>query len=152
MTNKTIDAAPRTALINLSIDIDRDRESVFRAFLEDANDWFYESEESRKTHTTILEPTLGGRFYIRTEATGDENLLANVTMIKPNRELRLKGDYTCPQAFIANVTVRFKDEGAGTRVEIEHRMMGEFSDDLPAGFDEGWLDALQKLKKHIESL
>ncbi len=150
MSTKTIEATPRTAIINLSIDIERDRESVFRAFLEDANDWFYESEEARKTNTTILEPKLGGRFYLRNETTGDENLMAIVTMIKPNKKLRLKGDYTCPQAFIANVTVSFQDEGAGTRVEIEHRMMGEFSDDLPAGFDEGWLDGLQKLKAHVK--
>ncbi len=150
VSSKTLDAPPRTAIINLSIDIDSDRETVFSTFLEEPHDWFYESEESRKTKKTILEPKLGGRFYIRTETSGDENLIATVTMIKPNRELRMRGDCTIPNAFIANMTVKFTDEGAGTRVAIEHRMMGEFDDELPAGFDEGWLDGLQKLKTLVE--
>ena len=150
MSTRILDEPARVAVVEIEIEIDAEREEVYRTFVERTGDWFYENEASRKTHATILEHELGGRLFIRTLANGDENMMASVTMIKKNRKLRLKGDYTVAQAFVANVTVAFEDVPGGTRVAIEHRMAGDFSDDLPGGFDEGWMDGLLKLKRLVE--
>ena len=42
-------------------------------------------------------------------------------------------------------------DGGGTRLTILHRMSGEFPDDFPAAFDDGWMHGLQELKKLVES-
>ena len=154
MGTKLIDAPARVALVETEIQINAPRAQVYEAFVSDAANWFYESEESRPHRTAVLEPKLGGKFYMRDETgekAGDENLLAIITLVRPGRKLRMKGDFTMPHAMIANVTIAFEDEGNGTRVSISHRMIGEFDDDLPAGFEEGWLDGLQKLKALVES-
>jgi len=157
---KLLDQPARVAIVEAQIDIKADRERVFRSFLEDTADWFYESEESRKTRPARIEPRVGGLFTIDYD-NGDRNMIAMVTMIKKNREVRLRGDCTIPQAFVANMTVKFEDlptasgagvsPASGARVSVTHRMAGEFDDDLPAGFEEGWADGLEKLKSLVEA-
>lgn len=149
MGTRILDVPARIALVEVSIEIDAAREKVFRSFLEDTADWFYESEETKASKPTTIDPRVGGVFSIKHD-NGDENMLAFVTLIKKNKELRFKGDCTMPQAFTANMTVKFEDAGKGTKVTVDHRMCGEFSDDLPAGFEEGWLDGLEKLKALVE--
>ena len=153
MGTKLAAAECKVAVVETGIEINASREKVFETFLNDAGEWFYESEASKKTGPVRIEPFVGGKFSIVYD-NGDENLLAMVTLIKKNKELRLSGDYTMPNAFIANVTVKFTDEGSGVgggcKVAIHHRMAGEFDDDLPAGFEEGWQDGLDKLKALVE--
>ncbi|MCB9844753.1 MAG: SRPBCC domain-containing protein [Phycisphaeraceae bacterium] len=150
MATKLLDRPARIAVIDMSIDVHAPRDRVWQAFINETASWFYESEQTRTTHPSVLEPSLGGRFFIQTAGTQDENLLAMITCIKPPREIRLKGDFTIPQAFVANVTVKFQESGDATRITLTHRMAGDFDDDLPSGFDEGWLDGLQKLKRLLE--
>ncbi len=140
-------------VIQTEIRIDASPETVYGLFFERPNDWFYESEESRKTQTTKIENRIGGLFYLETtrpEGPPDLNVIGTITMLKPNRKIRLRGDCTMPSAFVANMTIAFEADGAGTRVSVEHRMAGEFDADLPAGFEEGWQDGLQKLKTLCE--
>lgn len=154
------DSPVTTATINMSasvvqteITIDASPTKVYDLFFDRPNDWFYESEENRKTQTTKAERKIGGHFYIETarpDGPPDHNVIGTITMLKPGRKIRMRGDCTVPNAFIANMTVAFEPAGNGTRVSIEHRMAGEFDDDLPAGFEEGWQDGLQKLKKLAE--
>jgi uncharacterized protein YndB with AHSA1/START domain len=150
MGHRIEDGAGQVARVECTVDVSASRSRCFDAFVNETAEWFYETEATRQSRRAVLEPTLGGRFFIRSE-NGDENLLALVTMLKRDRELRLRGDFTIPQAFVANVTVRFDDAEGGTRISVEHRMAGEFDDDLPAGFDEGWTDGLEKLKRHVET-
>ena len=49
------------------------------------------------------------------------------------------------------VELEFHEDGAGTRVHISHRMAGEFYDEMPSEFEEGWQDGLQKLKQLVEA-
>jgi len=129
-------------------------------FFEDTAEWFYESEETKTKNPVRIEAKVGGLFTINYE-NGDQNMIAMVTMIKKNREVRLRGDCTIPQAFVANMTVKFEDlptdsgagvsPASGARVSVTHRMAGEFDDDLPAGFEEGWADGLEKLKSLVEA-
>ena len=151
MGTQVLDKAARIAVVQTQIEIAAPRGAVYRAFIERPGDWFYESEETRRSSPTRLEPRVGGRFSMVHE-NGDENLIATVTMLKRDRKIRLRGDCTIPQAFIANMTVSFEDAGAGTRVSVDHRMCGEFDDDLPEGFREGWGDGLGKLKALVEGV
>lgn len=149
MGTKLLDQPARVAIVETAIEINAARGRVFDAFFDDIADWFYESEESRDARPAKIERRVGGRFSI-TYPNGDENMLAWVTMIKEGREVRLRGDCTMPQAFIANMTVKFEDAGGGCRVSITHRMAGEFYDEMPGEFEEGWGDGLSKLKKLCE--
>jgi len=71
-------------------------------------------------------------------------------MIKPNKAIRMRGDCTIPSAMVCNMTITFEETSGVTTVTVDHRMSGEFDDDLPAGFEEGWQDGLQKLKTLCE--
>jgi DNA-binding transcriptional ArsR family regulator/uncharacterized protein YndB with AHSA1/START domain len=140
-------------VVQTEITVDAPPQKVYDLFFDRAHDWFYESEEKRKTVKTIVERKIGGHFYFETkrpDGPSDLNVLGTITMLKPGRKIRMRGDCTIPSAFIANMTIAFEPTGKGTRVSVEHRMAGEYPDDLPAGFEEGWHDGLQKLKKLAE--
>lgn len=140
-------------VVQTEITIDAPPQKVYDLFFDRAHDWFYESDEKRQTVKTIVERKLGGHFYFETkrpDGPPDQNVLGTITMLKPGRKIRMRGDCTIPNAFIANMTIAFEPSGNGTRVSVEHRMAGEYPDDLPAGFEEGWQDGLQKLKKLCE--
>ncbi|MGD1915554.1 MAG: ArsR/SmtB family transcription factor [Phycisphaerales bacterium] len=51
-------------VIQTEIRIDASPETVYGLFFERPNDWFYESEESRKTQTTKIENRIGGLFFL----------------------------------------------------------------------------------------
>lgn len=147
---KFSDRQIRTAHVLCEVTVNAPREVVYRAWFDDTPDWFFENEESRRKRPVRCEEKMGGRFYVDLPG-GGFNMLAEITMIKPNDKIRLRGDCTIPDAFVANMTVSFEEAGAGTRVRVDHRMSGDFADDLPAGFDEGWTDGLTKLKRLVES-
>jgi DNA-binding transcriptional ArsR family regulator/uncharacterized protein YndB with AHSA1/START domain len=155
MPVETIQVA--ATVVQTEITVDASPQKVYDLFFDRAHDWFYENEEKRKTVKTIVEREIGGHFYFETKrADGppDQNVLATITMLKPGRKIRMRGDCTIPSAFIANMTIAFEPadlpSGGGTRVSVEHRMAGEFDEELPAQFEEGWQDGLQKLKKLAE--
>ncbi len=150
MSTKLLDSQPRNAQIALEIDINAPRADIFRVWLEEPHKWFYENEESRDATPTRIEPKMGGKWYLELP-NGGFNVIAEITMIKPNNKIRFKGDCTCPEAFMANMTVAFEDIQGGTKVTIDHRMSGEFSDEHVTGFQEGWLDGLTKLKTLMEA-
>lgn len=136
-------------VVQTEITIASSPERVYDLFFDRASDWFYESEESRKTQKTIIERRIGGLFYMETAREGgvkDQNVLGTITMLKPGRKIRMRGDCTIPSAFIANMTIAFEAVAGGTRVSVEHRMAGEFDEGLPAEFEKGWQDGLKKLK------
>ena len=150
MSTKLIDSPTRVAHVETEISIKAKPETVYKAFVNDMQNWFYESEATKEVCPTFCEEKLGGRIYSRNQ-NGKENLLANITMIQPGKKMRIKGDFTMPQAFVANVMIEFNESGGGTTVNISHRMAGEFYEEMPAEFEEGWQDGLQKLKALVEA-
>lgn len=147
---KLLDQPARVARVQCSVTIDAPRGTVFRAWFDDTRRWFFDNEEGIETTPFFCEERIGGRFY-QELPNGGFNVLAEVTMIKPGEKIRLRGDCTMPDAVLINMTVSFEDADAGTRVTVDHRMAGEFADDLPAGFEEGWADGLVKLKALVEA-
>lgn len=150
MSTKFLDTPARVAQSQTEITIEAPRELVYRTWFDEPHNWFYESESTKETTPTRCEEKMGGRFYIELP-NGGFNVIGEITMIKPNEKIRMRGDCTMPQATLMNMTVSFEDTDSGTRVSVDHRMSGEILDDFPEGFEEGWLDGLQKLKALVES-
>lgn len=150
MGAKFLDQPARVAVSEIEIVIDAPKEVVYRAWFDDPNLWFYESEESKLKTPTRVEERIGGRFYIELPG-GGFNVIGEITMIKPNQKIRLRGDCTMPQAVLMNMTVAFEEVGGKTRVSVDHRMSGEITDGMPDEFVEGWMDGLVKLKALVES-
>ena len=150
MSTKFLETQPRVAQSQTEITIDAPRSVVYRAWFDEPHNWFYESEDTKESKPTRCEERMGGRFYIELP-DGGFNVIGELTMIKPNHKIRMRGDCTMEKAVLMNMTISFEDAGEGTRVSIDHRMSGEIPDDFPEGFEEGWLDGLQKLKKLVES-
>lgn len=150
MGAKFLDQPARVAVSEIEIDIDAPKEAVYRAWFDDPNLWFYESEEKSRITPTRVEERLGGRFYIELP-DGGFNVIGEITMLKPNHKIRMRGDCTMPQAVLMNMTIAFEESGGTTTVSVDHRMSGEIPDDFPDGFVEGWMDGLVKLKALVES-
>ncbi|MDF1808696.1 MAG: SRPBCC domain-containing protein [Phycisphaerales bacterium] len=150
MTTKLMEDAARVANAQIEIHISAPKEQVYRAWFDDIGSWFYENEETKVTNPTKIEEKLGGRCYMQLP-DGGFNVLGEITMIKPNKKIRMRGDCTMPAAVIMNMTIAFEEVDGGTRVHIDHRMAGEICDGMAEEFEEGWMDGLQKLKKLIES-
>jgi DNA-binding transcriptional ArsR family regulator len=147
---KFLEQPPRVAHVSCEIVIEASREKVYRAWFDDTANWFYEKEPGLHDGASHCQEKMGGKFYMDTPG-GGFNVLGEITMIKPGKKIRIRGDCTKPEAMTANMTISFEDRGSGTRVLVEHRMVGEFPDELPAEFEEGWMDGLTKLKKLVES-
>ncbi len=150
MPHKVIDARARIAVVTTEIEINAPVSTVFAAWFDEPDQWFYENEEAKTERPTSCERRLGGHFYMQ-HADGGFNSLGQITMIKSNKKIRMRGDCTMPWAVVMNMTIAFEESSGGTRVSVDHRMMGEFDDDAPAGFEEGWQDGLVKLKALLES-
>lgn len=147
---KLLDQPARVAWAQCEVVINAPREAVYRAWFERTQDWFFDSPEGVATKPFLCEERMGGRFYQQLP-DGGFNVLGEITMLKPGHKIRLRGDCTMPEAVLMNMTISFEDDGQGTRVRVDHRMVGEFGDELPAGFEEGWMDGLTKLKALLES-
>lgn len=150
MSTKFLDIPARVAQSQTEITINAPKELVFRTWFDEPHKWFYESDATKDTTPTRCEEKMGGRFYIELP-DGGFNVIGVITMIKPNQKIRMRGDCTMPQATLMNMTINFEEVDGGTKVSIDHRMSGEIPDDFPEGFEEGWLDGLQKLKALVES-
>lgn len=145
MSVKISQQSARIAVVTTEIEIDAPKETVYRAWFDQPESWFYENEESKLKAPTRCQEELGGRFYMELPNNGF-NVIGEMTMIKPNHKIRMRGDCTMPSAVLMNMTVTFEENDGKTRVSVDHRMMGEFDDSAPAEFEAGWLDGLTKLK------
>lgn len=146
----TTESNVRSAIVHTEITIAADRQAVYDFFVNDFGMWFYADENARDETPGYFEAKVGGIVFFKLPDNGF-NELARVTMLKPGKKIRLKGDFTMPNAVLANVTIAFEDAAEGTRVAIEHRQIGEFADSDPAEFEAGWYDGLEKLKQLIEA-
>lgn len=150
MGAKFLEHPARVAVSEIEIEIDAAKDVVYRAWFDDPNLWFYENEASKRNTPTKCEERMGGRFYTQLP-DGGFNVIGEITMLKPNHKIRMRGDCTMPQAVIMNMTIAFEEANGKTKVSIDHRMSGEVPDDFPDGFVEGWMDGLVKLKAIVES-
>ncbi|MEM1071993.1 MAG: SRPBCC domain-containing protein [Planctomycetota bacterium] len=144
---KLLETPARLAVIRSEITVKAEPAAVYNTVLNRPAEWFNNGPDAG--WKAVIEPKLGGRFYLLSD-NGDENLMAFITMLKPDRKIRMKGDFTMPEAVVSNATMSFEPIGTGTRVTVDHRMVGEFTDETPTEFEAGWLDGLEKLRGLFE--
>ena len=150
MSTKTIQSPARIAVAQCEVHIAASPKKVYDLFLKEPHNWFYENEESKGKTPARCQPEIGGKFYIELP-DGGFNAIGELTMLKPGKKIRMRGDCTMPQAVLMNMTIAFDETDGGTRVSVDHRMFGEFDDTAPAEFEAGWQDGIDKLKALAES-
>ena len=124
-------------------------EAAFDLFLSRMHLWWMKEHTLLKVpvKAIVIEPRAGGRWY-EVGTDGSEMQWGKVVAWdRPDRALllwQLNADFTYDPDFETEVEVTFVPEGAGTRVEFEHRGLEAFGDkaeELRTGMGGGW-DAL----------
>ena len=131
-----------------SIYVKRPVADAFRLFTEDIGRWWplqegfsYGRERARDV---FLEGRVGGRFYERF-SDGEEFEVGRVTSFEPPHRVVFtwrSPDWEGP----TEVEVRFRAEGAGTRLDLEHRGwdVGPKARSASKGFAGGWETVLAR--------
>lgn len=129
-------------VIRKTVTVDCSVEEAFRVFTADALSWW--PVASHSIHGTVseivFEPRAGGDVY-EVSATGERGYWASVLEWAPPSRLVLAWNISRAEAAPTEVEVRFLPEGAGTRVELEHRgweRLTENAEDKRSSYDGGW--------------
>ncbi|MHB1207410.1 MAG: SRPBCC family protein, partial [Rhodospirillaceae bacterium] len=133
---------------------------AFEVFTSGLARWWPKGHSIAKTpmKAMMLEPRLGGRWYEKSE-DGTETLVGKVLAWEPPARFVISWNIDSqwkPDAAIASeVEVRFIPDGAGTRVELEHRkfeVMGEEGGaKMRKDVDGGWPGLLEIYRKNAET-
>jgi uncharacterized protein YndB with AHSA1/START domain len=123
-------------------------EEAFRVFTEDAMSWWPVATHSihETVREIVFEPGEGGEVY-EVSTAGEKGHWATVTGWDPPARLVLAWNILERPGEQTEVEVRFTPEGAGTRVELEHRgweALAEGASDKRADYDTGWDHVLGK--------
>lgn len=146
----TIAPAP----VRKSVYVNADPTRAFEVFTAGFNRWWPRSHSIGRSPmaSAVIEPEVGGRWYERGE-DGSECQWGEVLVWEPPTRLvlawQINAQWTYDQDLVTEVEVRFTTDGAGTRVDLEHRHLerfGEAADGVRAQFDSegGWTGLLEK--------
>src|SRR3990170_2124842 len=109
-------------VVRKTITVDCAVEEAFRVFTADAISWW--PVESHSIHETVseivFEPEVGGEVY-ELSTGGEKGHWATVLEWDPPGRVVLAWNILERDIAATEVEVRFLPEGAGTRVELEHR-------------------------------
>jgi len=128
-----LEAVRKTVTVDCSV------EEAFRIFTEDVASWWPTGSHSihgEKVTDVVFEPREGGEVYELSE-DGEKGRWATVVAFEPPARIVLSWEVN-PKLTGTEVEVRFAQEGAGTRVELEHRGWDKAFADERAGYDTGW--------------
>jgi len=116
------------------------QEAAFRTFAERFGEWWPVKEYSlgqERAERAVLEPREGGRVY-EVEQGGEETEWGRVLAYEPPERLVLAWGLNGSE-----VEVRFRAEGEGTHVELEHRGWDRLEDKQQRdSYDAGWDEIL----------
>jgi uncharacterized protein YndB with AHSA1/START domain len=146
--------APTHVLVRKSVHVATSPERAFRVFTEQMGTWWplvsHHIGEAAP-QTCVIEPYTGGRWFER-GVDGSECMWGRVLAWEPPGLLvlgwELDTDWKHNAGLQTEVEVRFTREGAGTRVELEHRLLERYGDkaaEMHAAFDSpgGWNGILE---------
>jgi uncharacterized protein YndB with AHSA1/START domain len=145
MTARTITPAP----VRRTIRVKAPPARAFDVFTGGMGRWWPREHSINKgspQQAVILEPRAGGRWYERGE-DGSECQWGRVLAWEPPSRVLLawqvNGHWQYDPHFETEVEVNFIPDGTGTRVELEHRHLERFGDQLEtvrAAFEslDGW--------------
>ena len=142
MSSSTVaDALRKEVLVDATPDV------AFRVFTEQASGWWPLASHSllhEESTDLVFEPQIGGRVYERT-ADGREAEWGTILAWEPPARLALTWVVGEPAT---ELEIRFLPEGAGTRVQLEHRGW-EAADDRRGSYDGGWDYVLGRFVERI---
>lgn len=131
-----IEVVRKTVTVNCAV------EEAFRIFTADATSWWPVGTHS--IHETVseivFEPDVGGAVY-EIGTNGERGHWATVLEWEPPTRLLLAWNILNRDGEQTEVEVRFLPEGAGTRVELEHRgweRLAESAAQKRDNYDSGW--------------
>ena len=140
-TETTVEPIQRSVTVNRSV------EEAFRVFTEGISSWWplqthsIEAMDRGGVPTeAVLEPREGGRLYERM-STGEEGYWGTVTTWEPPHRVVIAWKVNPEAAAPTEIDVRFSEDGARTRVELEHRgweRLGERAAEARASYADGW--------------
>ena len=148
------------APVRRSISVQAAPERAFQVFTAGMGRWWLRSHTINASPITdvVIEPHVGGRWYERGE-DGSQCQWGKVLAWEPPRRVMLAwqigGNWKYDSALVTEVEVNFIPEGAGTRVELEHRhleRMGDAAEGARAAFDSpgGWSGLLSVYAQAME--
>lgn len=124
---KTIVAAPVRRSVTVKVEPAR----AFQAFVGNIGRWWPKSHAigGKPLAEAVLEPRVGGRWYEVSE-DGSTCDWGKVLAYEPPGRLvlawQIDADWKFDPDLITEVEVKFIPDGAGTRVELEHRNIERF--------------------------
>ncbi len=128
------------AAIRKTITVDASIETAFETFTRRIQSWWPAATHTvfeDKVQDIVFDENTGGRVYERSTA-GEEADWADVVAWEPPHRLVLRWRVN-PERGPTELEVRFKPEGGGTRVDLEHRGWDEIGDTQGrAGYDARW--------------
>jgi uncharacterized protein YndB with AHSA1/START domain len=141
-----ITAAP----VRKSIRVNAPQARAFDVFAARFGSWWPKDHHIGKAAMTeaVIEPRAGGRWYERGE-DGSECDWGRVLAWEPPARLVLSGrinsKFVLDETVESEVEVRFIPDGAGTRVELEHRIRAIDAEPLREAVDSprGWDSLLE---------
>ena len=142
----TIQTAPLLKSVVVALPLD----DAFALFTERMGSWWPTATHSiggDKVTGVVFEAQLDGRIY-ETTSDGDEHDWARVLVWEPPRRFAMSWHPSPDSPAATEVEVRFSQEGAATRVDLEHRFwerLGERAAEARADYDPGWDYVLAQL-------
>jgi uncharacterized protein YndB with AHSA1/START domain len=132
-----IEAVRKTVTVDCSV------EEAFRVFTAGIGSWWPTGTHSihrEKVQDVVFEEREGGDVYELT-ADGQKGHWARILAFEPPSRLVLSWEVG-PNSLGTEVEVRFTEDDAGTRVDLEHRGWESAQSDSRAGYETGWDDVL----------
>jgi uncharacterized protein YndB with AHSA1/START domain len=138
--------------IRKSITVQQPPEVSFRVFTEEVGAW-WPGGFGGKDIKMCMDRRVGGRFY-ELNPDGTEYEIGRIIAFQPPSVVAFTWRAPSWDTMTTEVEVRFIKEGAGTRIELEHRGWEQDEKLIEArkSYDEGWVFVLGHYQKHADSL
>ncbi|MDB4993566.1 MAG: hypothetical protein JWM74_998 [Myxococcaceae bacterium] len=148
-------ATPKTnVLVKKSITVNASAARAFEVFTKDMTSWWplathHISKVDAKE--AVIEPFVNGRWFERGVDGSECDWGTVLAWDPPSRVVlawQLTADWKYDASFLTEVEVRFTPEGAGTRVDLEHRLherYGDRTEEIRKALDsdDGWTGMLR---------
>jgi hypothetical protein len=141
--------APYLEPLRVSVRVQRAPADAFELFTGGLARWWPLATHSigqAHAQSCVIEPRAGGAVY-ETDDDGTRHPWGRVRVWEPPRRLVLFWHPGRPEEQRQEVEVRFEPDGAGTRVELEHRDWQKLGADAARGresYGRGWARVLQE--------
>lgn len=140
-----------TTAVRASVSVVCDVERAWRVFTAETDTWWplrTHSVHEELARAIVLEPRAGGELYELAE-DGERAHWARVLVWEPPTRLVLAWHVNPGRPAPTEIEVTFREEGAGTRVDVVHRgweRLGAEGGPLRDRYGEGWPTVLDRFR------